>query len=50
MEYINEGWKNSEIAAQLQLSQRTVEYHLSNIYKKLGVDSRTRAITALRDQ
>ncbi|MBT4512040.1 MAG: response regulator transcription factor [Chloroflexi bacterium] len=50
MEYINEGWKNSEIAAQLQLSQRTVEYHLSNIYKKLGVDSRTRAITAIRDQ
>ena len=50
MDYINEGWKNSEIAAQLQLSQRTVEYHLSNIYKKLGVDSRTRAITAIRDQ
>ena len=50
MEYINEGWKNSELAAQLQLSQRTVEYHLSNIYKKLGVDSRTRAITAIRDQ
>lgn len=50
MAYVNEGWKNSEIADQLQLSQRTVEFHLSNIYKKLGVDSRTRAVTALRDQ
>ena len=35
------GRRNGEIAADLGLSARTVEWHLSNVYRKFGVRSRT---------
>jgi DNA-binding NarL/FixJ family response regulator len=38
------GMSSKEIALRLQISQRTVEGHLNNIYSKLGVNSRTEAV------
>jgi DNA-binding NarL/FixJ family response regulator len=35
------GLSNKEVAAQLVITVRTVEAHLSNVYAKLGVRSRT---------
>jgi DNA-binding NarL/FixJ family response regulator len=35
-----------EIANQLSLSVRTVERHVSNVYNKLGVNSRREAVAA----
>lgn len=40
-ERIAKGRRNAEIAADLALSTRTVEWHLSNLYRKFGVRSRT---------
>lgn len=39
------GERSKEIAARLGISERTVKAYLSNIYTKLGVDSRAAAIT-----
>ncbi|HEY6314264.1 MAG TPA: AAA family ATPase [Streptosporangiaceae bacterium] len=38
---VAEGLRNQEIAIQLFLSPKTIEVHLSHIYSKLGVHSRT---------
>ncbi len=38
------GSSNQEIAKHLSLAQRTVEFHLTNIYRKLNVRSRAGAV------
>lgn len=42
------GLANRELAAQLFLSEATVKWHLHNIYNKLGVNNRTKAIACAR--
>jgi NarL family two-component system response regulator YdfI len=39
------GDRNKEIAYQLGITERTVKAHLTNVYNKLGVDSRAAAVS-----
>ncbi|QQM43994.1 AAA family ATPase [Streptomyces liliifuscus] len=41
------GLTNRQVARELVISVKTVEYHLGRIFPKLGVDSRTRLTAAL---
>ncbi len=49
LKLIAKGMSNDEIARTLFISPHTVKNHVSNIYRKMGMDDRTQvAITALR--
>ena len=38
---MTEGLTNQEVASRLYVTPKTVEFHLRNIFRKLGVRSRT---------
>jgi two-component system nitrate/nitrite response regulator NarL len=42
-ERVATGRSNKQIAGEFWLSEQTIKYHLTNVYRKLGVSSRTEA-------
>lgn len=49
LELLARGMRNTSIAAELFLSERTVRNYVSNIFTKLQVDDRAQAVAAARD-
>jgi DNA-binding CsgD family transcriptional regulator len=49
VQLLMEGKSNKQIALALKIAESTVEFHLKNIYAKLGADSRVEAILKLRE-
>ena len=43
--HVTRGSSNAEIATALWLSEQTIKYHLTHIYRKLGVKGRTGAVS-----
>lgn len=50
MRLIDAGLRNAEIAENLQISPKTVEYHISHLLAKLGARSRTEAVLKIRQK
>ncbi len=46
LQLLARGYSNPQMADKLNLSRRTVQSHLRNIFNKLNVDSRTQAVIA----
>jgi DNA-binding NarL/FixJ family response regulator len=44
LQWVARGLANKQIAAALSISEHTVKFHVSSIYAKLGVASRTEAV------
>lgn len=44
LQSVAQGFKSKEIAFDMSISERTVKAHLTSIYNKLGVDSRSQAV------
>ena len=43
-ELVSKGLSNKEVANQLFVTEKTVKFHLTNIYKKMSVKSRAQLI------
>ena len=45
LEHVARGLGNKQIAARLGISERTVKFHVSSVFAKLGAGNRTEAVT-----
>jgi DNA-binding NarL/FixJ family response regulator len=43
LELVSQGYSNGQVARMLWVTEQTIKFHLSNIYRKLGVANRTEA-------
>ena len=49
MQLIISGLTNKEIADHLNIAERTIKTHITNIYNKLGVDNKIQLLHLLKD-
>ena len=49
VECVHRGLMNKQIAFEMGLSEATVKYHLTGIFRKLGVQTRAQLLTLARD-
>jgi DNA-binding NarL/FixJ family response regulator len=49
LELIAQGLDNAQLAARLDLSEKTVRNHITSVFAKLEVDNRARAIVLARE-
>jgi DNA-binding NarL/FixJ family response regulator len=47
LQYVAQGYTNTQIARRMGLSEGTVRTHLNHIYERLGVTGRTAAVTRM---
>ena len=45
-----EGKSNKEIAAALRITERTVKFHVTSLFNKLGAENRTQAVALARER
>jgi DNA-binding CsgD family transcriptional regulator len=50
LERIAQGLDNAQIAAHLDLSEKTVRNHITHIFDKIGVENRSQAIVLARER
>ena len=50
LQALSTGQSNKQIAQELFISEATVKTHLIHVYQKLGVDTRTAAVSAARER
>lgn len=50
LELVADGLTNGQIARQLWVTETTIKFHLSRVFRKLGVANRTAAAMRLRQE
>jgi DNA-binding CsgD family transcriptional regulator len=48
--HIMSGSTNREIAARLNIAERTVKTHLTNIYNKIGIENKVQLMNAVLEE
>ena len=50
LELLARGYSNAQIAAHLRISERTVKFHVTSLFSRLGAKRRTEAIAIARER
>jgi DNA-binding NarL/FixJ family response regulator len=50
LELLARGYSNAQIAARLRISERTVKFHITSIFSRLGAKRRTEAVAIARER